>query len=375
MAGSIEKRGKNKYRLTVSMGSGKNRKRYRRTVECKNKTQASKELAKFVAEIEGNNFIEPSKITFEMFSQKWIEDYAKLNLSPKTVFNYQSMLECNIFPMLGGMKLSEINPIHILGLYKCLKERELSDSYIMIHHILLKQLFESALGWKMINENPLINVKPPKTQKKEASFYNKEEAQQLVKALKHEPVKYQAIILIAMMGGLRKGEVLGLRWEDVDFKNNLIHIKKATQYLPDKGTHEKPTKTPSSIRTIALPQMIIDILKEHEKNEKEKERICAELWKGEGFVFTQKDGSLINPNIPTQWFGRFLERNNLKKITFHELRHTGASLLRDSKKLTIEELSKWLGHSNVSTTMDIYVHPFKKTEEVAADAMEEIFNE
>lgn len=122
MAGSIEKRGKNKYRLTVSTGSGKSRKRYRRTVEYKNKTQASKELAKFVAEIEGDNFIELSKVTFEAFTQKWLENYARPNLAPKTVYEYERLLDLRILPAFSPMQLNKIKPVHIMEFYNILQE-------------------------------------------------------------------------------------------------------------------------------------------------------------------------------------------------------------------------------------------------------------
>ncbi|QXN67741.1 hypothetical protein [Mycolicibacterium phage J1] len=225
MAGSIEKRGKNKYRLTVSMGSGKNRKRYRRTVECKTKPQAEKELAKFVAEIEGDNFIEPSKLTFKSYANKWLDDYARPNLAPKTVYEYERLLELRISPFFGHIKLNKIKPIHILDFYKALqREGTLSNNSIMNYHRLLRKMFNDAVKWQILNDNPVVRVDPPATTKPKAKYYDEEDIDKLMKALEGEPTKYVCAILVTMASGFRLGELMGLQWKHIDFKNNTIEI-------------------------------------------------------------------------------------------------------------------------------------------------------
>lgn len=376
MAGSIEKRGKNKYRLTVSIGSGKNRKRYRRTVECKTKSQAEKELAKFVAEIEGDNFIEPSKLTFKSYANKWLDDYARPNLAPKTAYEYERLLELRILPFFGHMKLNKIKPIHILDFYKALQsEGTLSNNSIMHYHRLLRKMFNDAVKWQILNDNPVVRVDPPATTKPKAKYYDEEDIDKLMKALEGEPTKYVCAILVTMASGFRLGELMGLQWKHIDFKNNTIEIEQSNQYLPGEGTFTKDPKNENSNRIISIPEPTMRILKIHETNEKEKMLKCGELWKGgdfqNNFIFTQWNGKPMHPGTPSKWFSQFIERKGLKKITFHQLRHTSATMLIHAG-LNVRALSARLGHSNTSTTLNIYSHALKSADEVAAEKMKDI---
>lgn len=384
MAGSIEKRGKDKYRLTVSIGSGENRKRYRRTVECKTKTQAEKELAKFVAEIEGDNFIEPSKVTFEAFTKKWLKNYTR-DLAPKTAYNYERYLITQILPFFGKMKLSDIKPVHLLEFYNYLRDdykkkdgTPLSTNTIYKYHKLLKLMFKTAVNWELISSNPADKVNPPKYKKPKTDFYNEEEIKQLLIALQGEPTKYVAAVMVTMAGGFRLGELMGLRWEDIDFKNNIISINQSSQYLPEKGTFTKDPKNDSSIRKVSMPKSAMDTLKRHETDEKKKMLALGELWEGgdfeANFIFTQKNGKQMHPDTPSKWFAKFIKRKGLKKITFHQLRHTSATMLINSG-INIKALSARLGHSDTSTTLNIYSHQLKSVDKIAAEKMEKIMFE
>lgn len=391
MAGSIEKRGENSYRLIVSNGyspDGK-KKRHTKTIKVEGKTETARkqaaeiELAKFVAEIEGGNFIEPSKVTFKSFSEKWLENYAKPNLAPKTIYEYERLLELRILPTLGHMKLNKIKPVHIMDFYKELlsedrkdgKKGKISNSTIMHYHRLLRKMFNDAVKWQLINDNPVNRVDPPKVSKPKAEYYDEKEIDQLIKALEGEPTKYVAAILVTMASGLRLGELMGLEWRCVNFEKNTIEIEQANQYLPGEGTFTKDPKNESSIRIISMPEPTMRILEIHRTEEKEKRLKCGEKWKGgdfeNGFVFTQWNGKAMYPSTPSKWFNELIERKGLKKITFHQLRHTSATMLINAG-LNIRALSARLGHSNTTTTLNIYSHALKSADESAAEKMEKI---
>lgn len=380
MAGSIEERGKNKYRLTVSMGSGKNRKRYRRTVTCKNKTQANKELAKFVAEIEGDNFIEPSKVTFEAFAQKWLEEHA-YDLAPATVQTYEGYLD-KIIPFFGSIKLSEIKPLQLLEFYSYLGKdykkkdgKPLSNNSIIKYHRLLKIMFGSAVKWNLIKENPVDKVDPPKYQKPKSNYYDEKEVKELIQSLEKEPIKYVAAILLTIATGVRRGELMGLEWRHIDFKNNTITIEQANQYLSGKGIFTKEPKTESSIREIIVPKSTMATLKKHKNEERRKMFKLGELWEGgeleNSFVFTQWNGKPMHLDTIPNWFKKFQERKGLRRITFHQLRHTSATMLVNAG-LNVQALSARLGHSNTSTTLNIYSHALKSADKVAAEKIDDI---
>lgn len=380
MAGYFEKRGKNSYRLVVpgEPGADGKRKRYTKTVKCKNDKEAAKQLALFVAAIENGDYFEPSKLTFHQFAQKWFDEYAKPNLAPKTVHRYKEMMNSRIMAELGHLKLDKIKPLHLVEFYNKLrqdgarldgKKGGLSPQTIRHHHRLIHTMLETAVKWELIKSNPADNVPPPKVKKQEAKFLEEDEVHALLEALKEAPLKYQVAILLTLSAGLREGELMGLRWENVDFNENTIRIIQASQHIPGMGTFIKDPKNDTSKRTIKIPSTVMDLLKQYEIEQSKNKLKFGELYNDTGYVFVQFNGELMNTYSPSKWFREFLKRNNLKHITFHQLRHTSASLLVNAG-LDIGAISKRLGHSNKSTTLNIYSHALKSADEAAAEKME-----
>lgn len=387
MPGSIEKRGENSFRLVVSggrSGDGK-RKKYSKTIKVEGKTEserkrkAEKELAKFIAEVDNNSFIEPSKLTLESFSNKWINEYAEKNLAPKTTFRYKQLLS-RIIPALGHLQLAKLKPIHFIEFYNNLQENGirqdgktggLSAQTIRHHHRFLHDILGTAVKWQLLSSNPLINVDPPKVKKVEADFYDEEEVQQLMyelDKLSEKDFKYKVAVILTLSSGLRLGELTGLNWNNINFDKNTINIMQSNQYLPGQGTFTKSTKNETSTRTIVIPKPVMDMLAKHNLNEKEKRLNCGSLWHETGFVFTQWDGKAMYPGTPSRWFSKFLKANSLRPITFHQLRHTSATLLIN-ENVNIREVSKRLGHSNTSTTLNIYAHALKAADEDASNKL------
>lgn len=382
MPGSIEKRGKNSYRLVVSAGTGPGGKRirYTKTIRADSDKKAEKELAKFVAEIESNTYVEPSKITLKTFSEWWLKDYAENNLAPKTIYEYKRLLDLRILPAMGHLKLSKIKPIHLVEFFSNLqedgiredgKEGGLSNSTIRHYYVLIKKMLRTAVKWHLIPSNPADNVDPPRVKKKEAGYYTEDEIKALLKALENEDTKYKTAVLVSISCGLRLGELMGLKWEHIDFKSNTIEIEQTIQYLPGRGTFTKEPKTESSKRIVSVPEPAMRMLKIQKTEQAEQRLKCGSLWNDAGYVFTQWNGLPMHPSTPSKWFSKFLERHNLKKITFHQLRHTSATMLIHSG-LNIKAVSARLGHSNTSTTLNIYSHALRSADKVAAEKIEEI---
>lgn len=375
MAGSIEQRGKNTYRLIVSdgYGIGGKRKRYTKTVQCKNKTEAQKELARFVVEIESGGNVNVQKMTFEAFSEKWITDYAEPNLMPKTIYVYKGYLNSKINPCIGHLELTCITPIILLDFYKHLQVdyrkkdgKPLSMNSIIKYHKLINTIFKSAIDWDLVKTNPASKIKPGKAVKPKVEYYNEEELQTLLVAILEAPLKYRSAVMITVAAGLRLGELGALKWSNIDFKKLTIEVEKSSQYLPDRGTFEKDPKNETSKRVISVPLSIMDIIREYRVEELEKKLQCGSLWVDNDYMFTQWNGVPMHPHTPSEWFTKFIKRNNLKKITFHQLRHTSATLLINAG-LNVKAISARLGHSNASTTLNIYSHALKSMDQVASD--------
>jgi integrase len=378
MPGSIQKRGKNKYLLTVSAGFGVGGKRirYTRTVEAKSRKEAEKKLALFVAEVEKGLVTDSEKLTLEKFAEKWMTEYAEKQLAPKTVSHYRDLLK-RIIPALGHIRLGKLKPMHLIKFYNMLledgirmdgKSGTLSETTVAHYHRLLSSMLNDAVEWQIIADNPAARVKPPKAKKKEISHYDDEKVLLLLQKLEDEPIKYKTAVILTLFTGMRLGELMGLEWADVDFEKCTIRIRQSSQYVKGKGIITKDPKNESSKRIIAVPAEVMELLKTYKKWQNEERLKMGELWEESGRVFTQENGKPMFPDTPSKWFAKFIKKHNLPHITFHGLRHTNATLLI-SQGTDIKTVSKRLGHAETSTTLNIYSHAIEKADREAAEKL------
>jgi integrase len=385
LVGHIEKRGEGKYRLTVSAGSDSSgeRIRKRRTVQAVDDAAAEVELAKFITEIEGGMYFEPSKLTFKTFVDRWLDDYANNPsvYTPRSLYRNQEMLETRILPEFGEMQITKIKPLHIVsfesklrkdGARKDKKKGGLAESTIAKYHWLLSAIFKTAEQWGVIEKNPVEKVTPPKVKKSKPPKYEEKEVAAMLAALEKEPLKYRVIVHLAFASGMRRGELMALTWEDIDFKSNTLDISKALQYVPKEGVSESDPKTEESIRIVTLPQATIDLLKQYRVEQVKQRLKVGDLWKGSDRIFTTWDGGGMFPDTPTQWFPKFLKRHSLPHLNFHGLRHLNATFLI-AQGVNIKTVSSRLGHAEVKTTLDIYTAALRSADRDAADKLDSIF--
>ena len=172
---------------------------------------------------------------------------------------------------------------------------------------------------------------------------------------------------------MRRGELCGLKWQDIDYKNNLISIERAAQYLPGQGVFLKEPKNKSSIRVIKLPPFIFKMLKEYRVWQGTERLKCGSRWADGNYVFTNLDGYLYNPDNLTTQFHNFIKANKLPNVSIHSLRHTNATL-QIAAGVDVRTVSKRLGHSQTSTTMNIYAHAIKSADEAAAEVLDDLLN-
>jgi len=249
----------------------------------------------------------------------------------------------------------------------------LSDQTIKHHHRLISSILTTAVQWQCLLNNPAERVKPPKVEKKEAAHYDEDMAEYMLSLLIKEPIKYRAMVYVAIYAGVRLGELCGIEWTDIDFDNNFITIHQASQYLPNMGTFTKDPKNESSKRTISMPPVLMKLLKKYKTWQNEECLGHAEgVWQESGRVFTQWNGLPIHPSTPTKWFLSFRRKHNLPDLKFHGLRHTNASLLI-GQGVDVQTVAKRLGHTKATTTTTIYSHFLRKPDKEAADKLENIF--
>ena len=391
MAGSIEKRGKNSYRLTVSEGFDLNGKPmiHRKTVHG-NKKDAEVELAKFVTEVQNGLIIDGKSLKFSEFTEIWKRDYGSKELAPSTYKRYCRMLETRLLPYFGHFYINKIKPTDIMKFYDLLEKdtqlvrkkgnngsktkKPLSGKTILEHHRLLRAMLHKAVYWQLIVANPAERVQPPKARKPKRKSYDDEQTKILLENLEllpSEDTKYKVAIILTVFTGVRLGELMGLEWQDVDFKNGIISINRSSQYLADMGVFTKVPKTESSIREIAIPEFIISLLEEYKLWYEEQKSIYDELWMNSDRLFVQADGKPMHPSTISKWFVKYVGQIGLPVINFHGLRHTNASLLV-AQNIDIAVISARLGHAQISTTLDFYVHPLLSHNRKAGYALENL---
>lgn len=379
-----EHRGGNQYRMVVSAGfkAGGSRNRYKRTVTAKTKKELESLYAEFTTEVIKGLVLNSRNLTLREFVEKqWLLDVETKNLAPKTLHRYKEMLNQRILPELGHLKLSDINRNHIVKLYEVLqtegsrldgKDGSLSAQTVLHHHRLLSKILNTAVFWEIISISPMRTVKPPKTKEKIAMFYDEEQLLKLIdtlNSLDSSQFKYKMLTLLGLYTGMRRGELMGLEWKDIDFKNRIITISRTSQYVPRKGIFTKEPKTESSNRTISIPTTIVDLLDEYRKHQDSERNQISDLWVETDRLFTAWNGSPMRPDAISEWFGKFIKMNNLPHITFHGLRHTNVSLLI-ADGVDIRTIATRLGHTNPTTTLNVYSHMLRKSDQLAADSLE-----
>ncbi|WP_242021016.1 tyrosine-type recombinase/integrase [Cytobacillus oceanisediminis] len=360
------------------MGFDQNGKRVKKqkTVKAKNKTEANKLLAAFITEIEAGEYIDPSKMKFGDFVEEWREKYAKEHLSPTTLDTYNGHLRTRILTTFGNMRIDEIKTLHIMDFMESLKKEPLKGSYkngylssATIHYIqrVLNNVFSRAVEWEVIKQNPVAKVKKPKITQKDTDVYDEEEVFQLLTALKAEEQRWRVLITLAVLTGMRKGELLGLEWDAVNLDSGTINVKQNLVYANGKQI-VKETKTKHSQRLISLPPEILPELKAFKKEWNKNRLLMAEQWEGgeHNFVFSAYHGKPLHQHSIKNWWSRFIKRHGLRYIRFHDLRHTSATFLLN-KGENVKVISSRLGHANVLTTLNIYSHTLRKADELAAD--------
>lgn len=403
---AIEKRGENSYRLTVSCGYDKEGKKIRKckTIDLsrlspkKQLAEAERQFILFQEEVKKGLYVSSDKITFSEFIDKWLTDYANVNLQPKTLLEYKNLLN-RINTALGHIKLTQLQPTHLTEFYNNLRENGirqdgkpggLSEKTILHHHRLISSILTAALQWGFILNNPALRVKAPKVAKKEARHFNVEETEYILQLLEDEPLKYRVMITLSIYGGMRQGELTALTWDDIDFENCIIKINKSLQHLPGQDTFIKGTKTETS-RVISVPKSVKSLLREYKLWQNGEKQKLGDLWHDSNALFTAIDGKPVFPSTISKWFLKFIRRHNecimkdesiskedkekylLPEVNFHGLRHTSATLLIN-QNVDVSTVSKRLGHARTSTTMDIYSHSLQKADITAADKLEDLFS-
>ena len=386
---SIEKRG-DTYRIRVSCGydtSGNQVMKRTTWKPAPNMTerQIEKELNRFVVnfedEVKNGNYI-VANIKLADFCNQYLE-IANNILAPTTKELYIKIIDKIIKPSLGHMKLKDIKPIHVQQFIQMLsgegvridkKGDKLSPATVKRYLTVLKSIMAQAYKLGLISQNPTDTAKLyiPEVIEPDVEIFTKEETAQMLSCLDSEPLMFQVLIHLAITTGCRRGELVALKWENINLTNNTIIIRQSNYKLKGEDIKSKNPKTKSSVRDIIIPAYLTELLKQYYSEQEQQKFMLGDKWKNEDWLFIQWDGSAMHPHTPTRQFDKFLKRNNIPHRKFHALRHTSATLLLSSGT-NIKTVASRLGHTQLSTT-NRYVHALRDADEAAAQTFESLVN-
>lgn len=344
------------------------RDRIYKTIKGGTKKQAEKEMNKILYEINNNVYVEANTKTFGAFLEEWLDTYIKPNKSPTTYAGYEKQVKNYIIPALGNKKLQHLKTLDIQKFYNSLLEKSplsgkpMKPKTVQNIHMNVRAALSQALKLDLIKKNPAENVTLPKVKKYKAEIYDQEEVELLIKKVKDTDLEVPICLEVAL--GLRRGELLALKWQDIDFDNCKVKIRNNLVQVGNEIIIKEP-KTESSIREIELPTTIIQLLKKERKKYIEKKMRLGKEFNDNDLIICKKNGDPFKPHSFTNKFRRFLARNNLKTIRLHDLRHTNATLML-KYGINPKVAQQRLGHSSISTTMDVYSHVITEVEKEAA---------
>ena len=328
-------------------------------------------------QLKEGSYVKKTDMTFEDLSKEYLK-IQKGILSLKTYINYEHRM-ITINEHLGFIKLKDLNTKVIENFYDYMRKeyvsvrgKHISSTTVQHYYSIINNMLEQAVRWDYLTHNPNLRIAKPKRTRANIQCYSPEEVDKLLEVLKNEPLKYQAVIQLALDLGCRRGELLGLTWDDIDFKTGKVVINKSLQYAYGK-TYEKETKTENSNRVNFISNNTIAVLKKYQKEQMERKMLLGSKWINTNRVFTADNGDNMHPDTPTKILDQIIANYKLKRITFHGLRHTNISLMI-SKGVQSQIISRKVGHSSVQITDKIYSHFFEDEFKAVANVMDEVLS-
>lgn len=295
-----------------------------------------------------------------------------------TIVRYRE-LTSRIYPALAHIRLRDLRADHLNSFYTALGQpgqnrktgSALSAKTILEHHRLISTVLDQAEKEGLVPFNVARKATLPKVQKREVNYFQPEQVAAIRAALDGEPVKWRTLVHLLLVTGCRRGELLGLKWDKVNFEKNQIHICNNVLYAPDRGIYEDTPKTATSIRYITLPAETMKLLRQYRVWQSEERLRLGMYYQDQSFVFCQDNGNPMHPDSVTDWLNKFSKRHGLPHINPHAFRHTMASMLYFNGVDSVS-ISKRLGHAQVSTTANIYAHVMEEADQRNADILADV---
>ncbi|MCL0048213.1 site-specific integrase [Dehalococcoidia bacterium] len=378
MRGHIVKRYKGSYTIVLELGrdpaTGKRKQQW---ISVKGtKKDAEKRLAEMLHQLDTGNFVKPGKANLGNFLEQWLKDYAWPNLAPRTAEGYEHIIRRHLIPGLGNIPLTQLKPEHLQRYYaeklsdgRCDGKGGLNPRTVRHHHVTLHNALQSAVKWGLLSRNPTDAVSPPRCQQSEWQTLSEDDIHTLLEAAKDTP--YYALFYLALFTGMRRSELLALRWCDVDLLLCQLYVTRTLHHLRNGEIVFRSPKTSKGRRLVALSPSTALVLGEHKEMQAGTRTMMGVSLKDDDLVFSDLNGKPLLPNTVTHAWIKLVKRAGLEGIRLHDARHSHASLMLKAgthPKIVQERL----GHASIQITLDTYSHVAPGLQQAAANRFDDL---
>ena len=373
MRGHITQRNINKgtYSIKISLGKDMQTGKYKYqwfTVKG-SKKDAEKRLSELLHQLDTGTYMQPDRTTVAEYLIRWLNEYVYPNLSPRTTEGYEHIIKRYIIPKLGNFTLVHLKPEHLQSFYSDEIKAGLSNQTVRHHHMVIHKALDNAVVYGLVLRNIADAVKPPRVQHPEMQTWNEDEVVQFLEAAKSTP--YYELFYLAIFTGMRRSEILALRWRDIDLILGQIYVNRSLHVLKGSKTVFRQPKTATGRRSIALPPSALLMLTKYHKK-KEVEALLLSVPLSDNDLVFSILGKHLLPNTITHAWGKLVKKTSLKAMRLHDARHTHASLML-KQGIHPKIVQERLGHSSIQITLDTYSHVAPGLQEAAADRFDEAF--
>lgn len=352
----------------ISLGWDAKGKPRRHTIYGKTRKEVATKLAVALRARDEGRPVVVERQTVGQYLEQWLTDVAAQRLRPKTLHSYRQIVRLHITPALGKVQLGKLTPQQVQGMLNDRTASGLSPRTVQYMRAVLSAALSQALRWGMVPRNVATLVEPPRSEAPDRATLDPDQARALLEAA--AGTRYEVLYHTALLLGLRQGELLGLRWQDLDTATNMLRITQALSTIGGRSTMAEP-KTKSSRREVPVSTRLAALFRRQRAQQREEQFRAGAAWEEHGLIFTTQSGRPVGPRNLVRDFKQRLKEAALPDFRFHDLRHACSSLLADQgvdARLRME----LLGHADMQMTQNVYTHAYAATKRAAVEALDQV---
>lgn len=350
--------------------------RKRKVFYGKTRKEVQEKLKQVLHEQQQGTLVTAPQQTIGQFLVDWLENTHRKSVRPRTYERYKDAIRLHLVPVLGGYRLHKLSAQHVQAFYTKKLDEGLSPTTVIYFHSVLHNALDTAVKWGLISRNVCDLTSPPRKERFEIRPFTAEQVQQFLKAVHGH--KWETLFTLALATGMRQGELLGLKWQDITFSTGTLQVRRIlSRVMSERSVREfveADPKTQQSRRSIILAPFALEALKQHRVRQLEAKFKAGPAWQEHDYVFCTLTGTHLRPNHVVDEFKKILKRAGLPAIRFHDLRHSTATLLL-SLGVHPKVVQEMLGHTQISMTMDIYSHVLPSMQVDAVHRLNDLLQE